>query len=411
MPESAAGESLDSTMIGYELNSLLMSESDNIHNNDVDNNGSKTLNGDRNRSEEYQINNSYRSVQDIRIGGKGRLSMEAIGSVMPPTAEESVLCSIFSKDSTTTVGKMPAHSVRGMIIVPKSCGKTSLAMDLAHSICRSSTSTSLRRNSTVNNCADKVVVYTNTYRHSVAFVVHESKRENTYSSNNGRSNEFPARCYHCSSSTPSIFLNPLSSMNKEDFESLPRSSLYWDFDALNCIQIKYISTHTELIGYLMSIQMLPLHERPLGGIIIDDLHLYFEDNSNLGVKTTRIVSSDSDNTKMLQTLACIEDTAAFLDSYWNQTYSYNRVLKAEQPYCSILVTIEESFRLSSGIMYNFLVTWFKNCYMISDGSIEDENDSAKRWKISTSTSQTKTAAYIAIENVGELGLVLKWTYM
>ena len=62
-------------------------------------------------------------------------------------------------------------------------------------------------------------------------------------------------------------------------------------------------------------------------------------------------------------------------------------------------------------MYNFLVTWFKNCYMISDGSIEDENDSAKRWKISTSTSQTKTAAYIAIENVGELGLVLKWTYM
>ena len=119
MPESAAGESLDSTMIGYELNSLLMSESDNIHNNDVDKNGSKTLNGDKNRSEEYQINNSYRSVQDIRIGGKGRLSMEAIGSVMPPTVEESVLCSIFSKDSTTTVGKMPAHSVRGMIIGPK----------------------------------------------------------------------------------------------------------------------------------------------------------------------------------------------------------------------------------------------------------------------------------------------------
>lgn len=72
--------------------------------------------------------------------------------------------------------------------------------------------------------------------------------------------------------------------------------------ALEQIDIQYISSINDLIRYLAVIPLLSLDKRPSGGIFLDDLHLFFKDTSTQTAQTNRDVSVDvvSDDELMMK---------------------------------------------------------------------------------------------------------------
>ena len=267
--------------------------------------------------------------------------------------------------------------VRGVLFGSNGCGKTSLAMDLAHAICSNNPCNvnNNTNNSSSSVSSDKVQNY------SVAFIIHSSKRNNL-------NRCFPARCFS-KDSTADI---------GNEFE--------WNLSALSRIQIKYISSCSDLIRYLLSIQVLPPRERPLGGIIIDDLHLILGSDTPHGSDVAM-----NSNMKVIQVLACLEDTRRFMDTQWvglDECHIPSQVRRT-----SLLVTLDTSMFNISYATKSLMTNWLEHSFTVNSDQ-SDNLDSSHVWVLTSSKLNEHekvtggTANYV-IEEMKQKGSVLSWT--
>ena len=300
-------------------------------------------------------------------------------NVLPPSAKGSLLHSIINNHLGNS-----NQCIRGVVFGPSQCGKTSLAMDLAHAICSNDTRNACTSSSGSNShemlsaSSDDDQFY-----HSVVFVVHSSKRDNP---NRG----FPARC--CS----------LDSM-----QSGYANGFNWNIKALNRVQIKYVSSLEDVLKYLMSIQVLSAHERPLGGIIIDDLHLVLER------ETPQDSRKFMDSTiEIIKVLACLEDTATFLDAHrYALDGSHSNILN-QQKRSALLVTLDTTMINIPFITRSLFENWLEIPFTIQS---KKSDASETLWTINMRSSlehqeDKKESAHYSISEIQNKGLVLSWSF-
>ena len=143
------------------------------------------------------------------------------------------------------------YANRMILLGPSKSGKSSLAMDCACSIC--SFTTSLSTELQVNS-------------KRVTYLMHSSQREH---------NEFPIKCEQN---------NKYDDVDNGIGVSVKEKRLAIMKKIFQKIDIHYVSTIDDLIRFLSIIPLLPLDKQPSGGIIFDDLHLFFiHHNTNSNV--------------------------------------------------------------------------------------------------------------------------------
>mmetsp|Transcript_29226 Transcript_29226/g.45414 ORF Transcript_29226/g.45414 Transcript_29226/m.45414 type:complete len:396 (+) Transcript_29226:99-1286(+) len=311
------------------------------------------------------------------------------------TSEES------SSSSSSTNPQQPQqpHHIRGMLLGPQGCGKTSLAMDLLYCIAASST-VQAEHNERGSGSSSTTVLM---------LIMHSSKR---------RCTPFPAKC--C----------PVRGKHEQPTEQQKHGNkimIDWNVKALNKVHIKYLSSHADLVSYLTSLQLLPQSERPYGGIVIDDLHLFLQGSSssisvcdppqaavNNGRGTGRDNNHHSmggvnENMRLVQVLALLSDAGSFLDDDGRRT-------KANSTPASLLVTIDSTMVSFSHSIMNSVSSYVDSFSIISpsDSSGDDDtnissqaqegisNDdaSSKKWKISVLQAQDQgSGGMLALRDV------------
>ena len=136
-------------------------------------------------------------------------------------------------------------------------GKTSLAMDMAHSAAQVCPCRCLPRE--ICHCLAVTL-----------FVVDNSSNQTSGSSS--EMEHFPIPCQFVSSSTTK---SAISEDPPEKSRAAPpttsNSEPQFQLTALGRIEIRRIQTTKELFQYLLTIQGKPVHDQPFGALVVDDL--------------------------------------------------------------------------------------------------------------------------------------------
>eukprot|EP00562_Extubocellulus_spinifer_P034067 CAMPEP_0178695534 /NCGR_PEP_ID=MMETSP0699-20121125/8914_1 /TAXON_ID=265572 /ORGANISM="Extubocellulus spinifer, Strain CCMP396" /LENGTH=510 /DNA_ID=CAMNT_0020341253 /DNA_START=1802 /DNA_END=3334 /DNA_ORIENTATION=+ len=118
----------------------------------------------------------------------------------------------------------------------------------------------------------------------------------------------------------------------------------WNEEALSRIQIRYVRNAADLIQYLATVTMLPPHEQPLGGIVVDDVAKFVVNGNSAAASSASSLGSacftiDS-AIALTQILSLLANTADYLEQ------ERRRVLVSSDDNCvnddgfTLLVTID-----------------------------------------------------------------------
>jgi hypothetical protein len=151
---------------------------------------------------------------------------------------------------------------------PPKSGRTSMAMDLACSVAMDAPC----RCRQMNTC--RCIAAT------LFLPMHpDGDDENDGNNNCSASTRFPLQCHKVDEeSVPGEFESPRWMKNQQHHldavSPAPRAVsplLDWDPESLGRIEVRHVSSLRQVLRYLLSVQGKPLHEQPLGAIIVDDL--------------------------------------------------------------------------------------------------------------------------------------------
>lgn len=220
-----------------------------------------------------------------------------------------------------------------MILGASQCGKSSLAFDLAYSIVSSSN----KQSKNIKKSSLRIG------KRRVAFITHISNRNprtpSTTTRNDSSRRNFPLFCHECNmdSSKEEIYNNSKAADDFERENSLFQARMKaidreeevqlqylqnnninnsntnddqkeHDPKTLESIHIYYLSSIQDIIKYLSVIPLLPKEKIPDGGVIIDDLHLFFlsNDSSSSTAATSSSVNNNLNDYQMMQFLQLCE---------------------------------------------------------------------------------------------------------
>lgn len=306
-------------------------------------------------------NSSYITASSIKIAVP---NTSAVDSVLHTALHSSTSTCTTVKSTTTTPNYNP---IRGILLGPQGCGKTSLAMDLLYNIAGSGSASSSTSN---EDCC-------------VVLLMHSSKR---------RCTPFPAKCYP----VQQINANPSNSKSKNKSKSND-----WDAKFLNQVHIKHLSTNQELVSYLTSVQVLPPSERPYGGIVIDDLHLFLTRAAMMTPPQAAMMTMSpaaginvgaNENMRLVQILAMLSDAGSFLDDDClrraRSSDTSSRGIMAMKTKASLLATMDNTIMSISNSIMNIASNYVDSFAIISP--IDADTDTSIGGNYSYSSSQAKT---------------------
>jgi hypothetical protein len=255
--------------------------------------------------------------------------------------------------------------LRTFLIGPKKCGKTSIAMDLAHSIVCQSLPV-VKSTGSINSKEDTGV---NTEKNrqppvKVVFIRHASTVTNNDQEDDGSSSKFPMKFYP---KQPDIS----DGTNKD-----------WNKEALSHISIYYPANFTELVQLLSSIQLICSEEEKfVGGILVDDLDQFLPHHSSSMAEAGRSTTptTATRNTRqnenllpmmLLQILALAIDAAACIDDIQSKHHQISNSTPCNQ---SVKVVLTMSDVAAKCVQKPMLMTGMSCITTISSPSLTSKD--------------------------------------
>ena len=177
---------------------------------------------------------------------------------------------VVSKDRSSSEGLqppsvIPCHESSNILLRgPRQSGRTSLAMNMAHSI--ASRSMACRGDCGSASCACVAVAILTPL-------------------NNDRE-MFPLGCDLVQSS-PQDFHGQLRALQQQQPSGSKTNATTWNKRALRRIQVHRMATIREVMEYLLSIQGKTTNQQPLGGIIVEDLDCFARGGNSSGELSTQ----------------------------------------------------------------------------------------------------------------------------
>lgn len=158
-------------------------------------------------------------------------------------------------------------SQRILLRGPPKSGRTSMAMDLACSVAMNAP------------CRCRQMHACRCIAATLFLPMHpEGDEENDRNTNNSSSARFPLQCHKVyEESIPAGLESPRWRSQLQHLDAVspaPRAVSPppdWDPESLGRIEVRHVSSLRQVLHYLLSVQGKPLHEQPLGAIIVDDL--------------------------------------------------------------------------------------------------------------------------------------------